>query len=64
MFVYGYCIANDTGSSLWEDVIDLDLFYESYLESALNGMRTVDIYVLEWGSGSVPKVWPFPEDPL
>ena len=46
-FVYGYAIASDTGSGLMEGIIDVDLFYETYLESRLNGLRTVNIYVLE-----------------
>lgn len=46
-FVYGYAVANDTGSGLMQDVIDVDLFYDTYLESVLNGRRIVDIYVLE-----------------
>lgn len=46
-FVYGYAIANDTGTGLQQNLIDVDLFYESYLESALNGRRIVDIYILE-----------------
>lgn len=45
-FVYGYAVAADTGIGLLNDVIDVDLFYETYTESCLNGRRTVDIYVL------------------
>ena len=45
-FVYGYAIAADTGTGLMQGVIDVDLFYESYLESCLNGRRNVNIYVL------------------
>ena len=26
---------------------------ETYRESALNSLRTVDIYVLEWGNGTL-----------
>lgn len=51
-FIYGYTVANDTGVGLMQNIIDIDLYYESYLESVLNGRRTVDIYVLEYGSGS------------
>jgi 3D (Asp-Asp-Asp) domain-containing protein len=49
-FVYGYTVTNDTGVGLMQNVIDIDLYYESYLESALNGRRIVDIYVLEYSS--------------
>ena len=45
-FVYGYAIAADTGTGLMNDIIDVDLFYETYTESLLNGRRIVDIYVL------------------
>ena len=33
--------------------VNVDLFYETYRESALNSLRTVDIYVLEWGNGTL-----------
>jgi uncharacterized protein YabE (DUF348 family)/3D (Asp-Asp-Asp) domain-containing protein len=47
-FIYGYTVTNDTGVGLMQNIIDIDLYYESYLESALNGRRIVDIYVLEY----------------
>lgn len=46
-FIYGYAVAADTGVALMEDVIDVDLFYATFLESQLNGRRLVDIYVLD-----------------
>lgn len=46
-FVYGYCIAGDTGTGLVEGIIDVDLMFDSYLESALFGKRNVNIYILE-----------------
>lgn len=46
-FVYGYAIAADTGTALAQDIIDVDLFYGSYAESALNGIKSVDIFILE-----------------
>lgn len=46
-FVYGCAIAADTGTGLLADVVDVDLFYDTYQESVLNGRRIVDIYVLE-----------------
>lgn len=46
-FVYGYAIAADTGIGLMNDIIDVDLYYETYTESLLNGRRMVDIYVLD-----------------
>ncbi len=47
-FVYGYAIAADTGTGLMQDIIDVDLFYQTYDESCLNGMRQVEIYILEY----------------
>ena len=48
--MYGYALASDTGGFISGEVgVDVDLFYETYRESALNSLRTVDIYVLEWG---------------
>lgn len=46
-FVYGFAIAADTGIGLLGDVIDVDLYYDTYLESCLNGKRNVNIYILD-----------------
>lgn len=46
-FVYGYAVATDTGIGLLNDVVDVDLFYDTYDESCLNGRKIVDIYILE-----------------
>lgn len=46
-FIYGYAIAADTGTGLLADIVDIDLFYDSYYESCLNGRRIVNIYILE-----------------
>lgn len=46
-FTYGYAVANDTGTGLVQGLIDVDLFYATYKESALNSVRWVDIYILE-----------------
>lgn len=46
-FIYGYAVANDTGTALMDGIIDVDLFYDTYEESCLNGVRWVDIYILE-----------------
>ena len=53
-FVYGYALANDTGDLVnVHGVIDFDLYYETYRESALNGLKNVEVYVLEWGNGRI-----------
>lgn len=52
-FVYGYAIASDTGIALMNGVIDVDLYYETFRESQLNGVRYVNIYVL---NDDVPAV--------
>ncbi len=45
-FIYGFAIATDTGTALMEGIIGVDLFYETYKESALNWKNTVNIYIL------------------
>lgn len=45
-FIYGYSVVNDTGEFAGNGVT-VDLFYETYTESVLNGARFVDIYILE-----------------
>lgn len=46
-FVYGYAIAADTGTAIADGRIAVDLFYGTYAESAWNGIKYVDIFVLE-----------------
>ncbi|MFV0497653.1 MAG: G5 domain-containing protein [Candidatus Fimivivens sp.] len=46
-FVYGYAIAADTGVALMQNIIDFDLFYETYVESCLNGRKYLNVYILE-----------------
>lgn len=46
-FVYGYAIAADTGIALRNGRVGVDLFYDTYLESCLNAIRNVDIFILE-----------------
>ncbi len=45
-FVYGWAIATDTGTALMDGIIDLDLFYDTYLESCLNGKKLLNVYVV------------------
>ncbi|MEG0305208.1 MAG: 3D domain-containing protein [Oscillospiraceae bacterium] len=46
-FVYGYAIATDTGTALQSGHALVDLFYETYEESLLNGAKTVNVYVVQ-----------------
>ena len=46
-FVYGFAIAADTGVGLMQNVIDFDLFYETYIESCLNGRKYLNVYILD-----------------
>ncbi|MEG1849212.1 MAG: G5 domain-containing protein [Oscillospiraceae bacterium] len=46
-FVYGFAIAADTGIGLMAGAIDIDLYYETYLESCLNGRKYLNVYILE-----------------
>ena len=46
-FVYGYCIAADCGPGTLKDVIDIDLFLDTYYECSLLGRRNnIVVYVL------------------
>ena len=45
-FVYGYAVAADTGGDLLRGRIDIDLFFDSHLETIHHGRRTVNIYIL------------------
>lgn len=44
-FVYGWAIATDTGAFINSNRWQLDLFYETYAESAANGVQYVNVYV-------------------
>ena len=45
-FVYGYAVATDTGIALQDGHVLVDLFYETYAESVLNGAINVNVYVV------------------
>ena len=45
-FVYGYAIATDTGTALQNGSALVDLYYETYEESLLNGVKQVNVYVI------------------
>ena len=45
-FVYGYAIATDTGIAVQDGRILVDLFYETYAESVINGAINVNVYVV------------------
>lgn len=46
-FVYGYALAADTGSAMRSGRNFVDLFYDTYYECVLHGIKYVDVYVLE-----------------
>ena len=45
-FVYGYAVATDTGIAVQKGQIFVDLFYETYAESVINGAIQVNVYVV------------------
>lgn len=45
-FVYGYCIAADTGGGIYQDIVDIDLFFNSRWECGVLGTRDLVVYVL------------------
>ena len=46
-FVYGYAVATDTGIALKNGQVLVDLFYETYAESVINGAIQVNVYVVD-----------------
>lgn len=50
-FVYGWAIATDTGAFVQNDNMHVDLFYETYEESAANAVGEVLVYVVREGEG-------------
>ncbi|MEG1069164.1 MAG: 3D domain-containing protein [Ruthenibacterium sp.] len=46
-FVYGWAIATDTGMFIHKNKMQVDLFYETYVESCINAVQTVQVYVME-----------------
>ena len=44
-FVYGWAIATDTGAFIYANPMQVDLFYETYAESAAHGVRQVNVYI-------------------
>lgn len=46
-FTYGYALAADTGGAMLSGKNFVDLYYSSYYECVLNGLRYVDVYILE-----------------
>jgi len=51
-YVYGYCIAADTGGFVWNGSgITIDLYFDTYGECVQWGSKEVRIYVLSWGNG-------------
>lgn len=46
-FVYGYAYAADTGAAMLNGTAFIDLYYETYDESVMNAVRSVNVYVLD-----------------
>lgn len=44
-FVYGWAIATDTGGFALTNPMQVDLFYETYAESAAHGVKQVNVYI-------------------
>lgn len=44
-FVYGWCIATDTGTAMMEGYVDIDLFFETNAECLRFGKRGLDVYI-------------------
>lgn len=45
-YIYGYGEVRDTGEALVDNIILVDLFFNTYAESCRFGAKTVDVYIL------------------
>ncbi len=45
-FIYGWAMPTDTGSFIHKNNMQVDLFYETYEESAINAVQEVDVYIV------------------
>ncbi len=52
-YVYGYCIAADTGGFAKKGTATCDLYMDTLSECRQWGSRAVNIYILKWGNGRV-----------
>lgn len=52
-YVYGYCIAADTGGFATAGTATVDLYMDTLSECRQWGARKVNIYILNWGNGTV-----------
>lgn len=52
-YVYGYCIAADTGGFAKQGTAVCDLYMDTLNECRQWGSRNVNIYILNWGNGRV-----------
>ncbi len=46
-FTYGWAIAADVGEAMMAGYVDIDLFFETYTESALFGKHRMNVYVVD-----------------
>ncbi len=46
-FVYGFCIATDTGTAMMEGHVGLDLYFDSFEEPYQFGKRQLNVYILD-----------------
>ncbi|MEG1551439.1 MAG: G5 domain-containing protein, partial [Oscillospiraceae bacterium] len=52
-YVYGYCIAADTGGFATAGTATVDLYMDTLSECRQWGSRNVNVYILNWGNGTV-----------
>lgn len=54
-FVYGFCVATDTGTAMMEGRVDIDLFFETNAECLRFGKRPVNVYILDGNVKNLDK---------
>ena len=46
-FTYGWAIAADCGTAMMEGYVDIDCYFETYIESVMFGKKLMDVYIVK-----------------
>ena len=46
-FIYGWAVAADVGTAMYEGYVDVDCFFETYQESVLFGVHYLNVYIVK-----------------
>ena len=46
-FTYGWAVAADCGTAMMEGYVDIDCYFETYIESVMFGKKLLDVYIIK-----------------